>query len=89
MLRGLRGLRCLGLAAGQDLGRRLGDFGLQLVEFLLDDILIIGKVRFQPLESAGVVLGLEVLLEFIELLVGHLIGQTNTDAHFQRFVDVL
>jgi hypothetical protein len=77
------------LAAGQDLGSGLGDFALQLVELLLHNIFIIREVCFQPLKSAGVIFGLEVLLEFVQLLVGHLVGQTDTDAHFQCFVDML
>jgi hypothetical protein len=81
-------LACRCLAAGQNLRSRLGNLAFQFVEFLLDDFLVVGKVRFQPLEGAGVILGLEVFLEFIELLVGHLVGQTDTDAHFQRFVDM-
>jgi hypothetical protein len=67
----------------------LGDFGLQFVKFLLDDVLIIRKVGLQPFEGASIVFGLEILLEFVQLLIGHLVGQPDADPHLQRLVDVL
>ncbi len=87
-LAGLAGRRLI-LRSGQYLGRGLGDFGLELVEFLLDYLFVVREVGFQPLESAGIVLGLEVFLEFVQLLVGHLIGQADTHAHLECLVDVL
>jgi len=66
----------------------LGYLGLKLVEFLLYDIFIIRKVRFQPLESTGVVLSLEVTLELVELLVGHLVCQPYSNPHFQRLINM-
>lgn len=93
-LRRLRADRCglrrnrLGLAGSQNLRCRLGNFALQFVEFLLNDFFVIREVGFQPLESAGVIFSLEVTLEFIELFVGHLIGQPDTDPHFQGFVNM-
>lgn len=77
------------LAGSQNLGRGLGHFAFQLIKFLLYDVLIVGKVRFQPLECTGVVLSLEILLKLIQLLVGHLVGQPDTDTHFERLVNVL
>ena len=78
-----------GLAGSQDLRRRLGDFGLEFVEFLLDYLLIVREISLQPFESTGVILGLEVTLELIKLFIGHLVSQANTNAHLKRFVDVL
>jgi hypothetical protein len=80
---------CLVLRSGQYLGRGLRDLGLELIEFLLDYVLVVWEVGFQPFERSGIVFGLEVLLEFIQLLVGHLIGQAYAHAHLERFVDVL
>jgi hypothetical protein len=62
------------LAARQDLWCALCDLSLELIEFLLDDLLVVRKVSFEPLESTGVILGFEVFLELIELLVRHLVG---------------
>jgi len=67
---------------------RLGDFSFQLVEFLLDDILVIREVGLQPFKGAGVILGLEIAFKLVKLLVGHLVGQTDADPHFQRFVNM-
>jgi hypothetical protein len=77
------------LAASQNLGCGLRDFAFQLVELLLDDFFVIRKVCFKPLKSSGVVLGFEVFFELIKLLVGHLVGQADADAHFQGLVDML
>lgn len=79
----------LGLAGSQDLRGCLGDFGFQFVEFLLDYILIVREVGFQPFERPGVVLSLKITLEFIKLLIAHLVSQTNADTHLQRLVDML
>lgn len=76
------------LAGGQDLRRSLGNFGLQLIKFLLNDLFVIRKVGFQPFESTGVIFGFKILFELIKLLVAHLICQTDTDTHLERFVDV-
>lgn len=78
----------LARAGRQNLRRRLGDFGLQFIEFLLDDILIIREIGLQPLKRAGVILGLEVAFEFVELLVAHLIGQADADTHLERLVNM-
>jgi hypothetical protein len=55
----------------------------------LDYLLVVREVGLQPFESAGVVLGLEVFLELVQLLVGHLIGQPDSHPHLERLVDML
>lgn len=77
------------LAGGQNLRSGLSDFGFELIEFLLDDFLVIREVGFQPFESAGIVFGFKIALEFIELLIAHLVSQADTDSHLQRFVNML
>jgi hypothetical protein len=84
---GLTGLA--GLAGGQNLRGGLGYLGLKLVELLLDNLFVVGKVGFQPFEGTGIVLGLEIALEFIQLLVAHLVSQADADAHFQSFINML
>ena len=76
------------LAGGQNLRRRLGDFVFQLIKFLLHYVFIVREVGFQPFEGPGIILGFEVTLKLVELLITHLIGQSNTYPHFQSFIDV-
>lgn len=86
-LSGLSGLSILG-SDGQHLRRVLLNFALQFFEFLVHNILIIRKVRFQPLEGALVIIGIDKLFEFVELFVAHLVGQTDTDIHLQFFINL-
>jgi len=78
-----------GLAASQDLGCRLGDLSLELIEFLLDDFFVIGKVGLEPFEGTSVILSLKIALKLVQLIIAHLISQTDTDPHLKRFIDML
>lgn len=78
----------LSLAGSQDLGCCLCNFSFQLIELLLDNVFVVRKVSFQPFKSPGIVFGLKVTLEFVKLVIGHLVSQTNPDTHLKRLVDM-
>jgi hypothetical protein len=91
LLSGCVPLGCLGLlrlGGCQDMGRILSDLVLQLLKFLIHNIFIIRKISLEPFERAGVIFGLEILLELIKLLVGHLVGQTHTHTHLKRLINM-
>ncbi len=64
------------------------DFNLQPLELFGDDILVIRKITFQPLEGALFIVAADELLEFRHLGFAHALGQTRTHAHLQRLVHV-
>ena len=77
-LRHASGLRC----AGHDLRRHLSNFTLELREHLLHNIFIIWQVGFEPLKRlclTVVTAGIDKPLKLLQLLVGHLIGQSRTN----------
>lgn len=76
------------LSSGQNLRRSRLDLCFELLKLFVDDVFVVREVGLEPLKRTGVVLGLEVGLELIELLIGHLVGQAHADTHFQRLVDV-
>lgn len=52
----------------------MGDFGFELIKFLLDDLFVVREVGLEPFKGTSIVLGLKVFLKFVKLLIGHLIS---------------
>ena len=81
------------LLAGYDqLRRNFLNLELELLKYIVHDLLVVRQVGFEPLQClclVGVTAFIDEFLEFFELLVGHLVGQIGAHTKFQRLVNVL